>query len=162
MRRAVVLAGVVALLAVACFGPDPNLTEGGLSKPKVTISFPGSVDPGEMVDARIVIANDGPGDMESLVVAFARLGDPELPPPIVDVSIKGRGNAVVDVDPEPVGRSQDGILFTFAGIDEQESTTITFTLKMPEQTGRVANSILVYDGERTDRARGGRLETVVQ
>jgi hypothetical protein len=57
--------------------------------------------------------------------------------------------------------SQDGDVYRFGPLAEGKSVTISFTLKVPETPGVVANAMVVYDGAHPDRARGVRLETVV-
>ena len=160
MTRLAALA-LAAFSFVACFGgPDPNLTEEGLSKPELTMDFPAKTNAGTTVIAELTIVNPGPGAMDSLVVAFSRLGDPKLPPPIVDVSPRN-GGAVENVVPEPNAVSPDGVTYTFEGLAEGEELTVEFTLLMPQVNGPAGNAILVYDGADPERARGVRLETEV-
>jgi hypothetical protein len=81
---------LIALLAVAfvvtgCYrGPDPNLTESGKGRPDVAVEAPTEADRGDEVTAVVSVTNPGPGDMGSVVVAFSRIGDPQLPTPIVE------------------------------------------------------------------------------
>ena len=161
MTKGLLLTLVAALSFTACYGDTQSLTDDGKGFPELTIDFPVSTTPGATESATLVIENPGPGDMKSLVVAFSRLGDPELPPPIVDVIARGQKGAVEDVSPEPTAVSPDGIVYTFDGIDEGGSMTLTFTLVMPQETGPAGNAILVYPGEDPDRSRGVRLETEV-
>ena len=161
MRKRAALAAATLLL-VSCYGPDPNLTDKGLGKPEVTLSFPEATTSGSTETASLTISNPGPGDMDSLVVAFSRLGDPKLPPPLVDVTSRNDENGVVEnVTPEPRGVSPDGIIYTFAGLDEGEQVVIEFELHIPVLTGPAGNAILVYEGSDPERAKGVRLETEV-
>ena len=161
MTRTFVLCVVAALMFGACLGPDPNVTEGGRGKPELTLSFPETAAPGSIQTAELTVTNPGPGDMGSLVVAFSRLGDPKLPVPVVDVTTRDGEGAVDDVEPQPAAVSPDGIVYTFGGLPEGDSTTITFRLRMPVDQGLAGNAILVYEGQDPDRARGVRLETEV-
>lgn len=161
MKTRVILV-LCAVLLGGCFRDDPNLTESGLSKPELTLSFPETTTPGATETAELTITNPGPGDMESLVVAFSRLGDPRLPPPIVDASPRrSRAGAVQDVVPAPRAVSPDGIIYTFDGLGEAERVVVRFMLRMPTTNGVVGNAILVYEGQDPNRARGVRLETEV-
>lgn len=159
MRRIAALA-VAACLLTSCFGNDPNLTEEGLSKPELALEFPATTTAGSTATAELTITNPGPGDMESLVVAFSRLGDPKLPPPIVDVTPRKQG-AVRDVVPAPTAVSPDGVIYTFDGLDEGDQMVVTFSLRIPPVTGAAGNAILVYEGSDPDRAKGVPLETEV-
>lgn len=150
----------VAVLG-ACYGPDAGTTDGAKSKPELSLEFPASTSPGSSESAELTITNPGPEAMDSIVVAFSRLGDPELPQPVVDVVGRNEEGAVEDVTPKPNAVSPDGIIYTFDGIAEGESLTVTFTLVVPQETGPAGNAILVYEGQDPDRARGVRLETEV-
>lgn len=159
MRILVALAASAALL-VGCYGPDPNLTDEGKGLPVLTLDFPEEVKPESVHEAVLTVDNPGPEDMDSIVVAFSRLGDPALPLPLVEVS----GNAqspVRSVDPEPQAVGQGGVLFIFEGLPEGETMTITFELRVPNHEGTVGNAVQVYDGSDTNRARGVRLEAEV-
>lgn len=160
MRKIAALA-LGALLLVSCYGEDPNLTEEGLSKPELTLDFPKTTTAGSTAPAELTILNPGPGDMESLVVAFSRLGDPKLPPPIVDVTPRKEG-AVRDVVPAPTAVSPDGVIYTFDGLGESDEMVITFSLRIPPVTGPAGNAILVYEGSDPERAKGIRLSTEVR
>ena len=161
-RRFILVAAVGFALLGACFENDANLTESGEGKPELSLSFPESTMSGSTEVAELTILNPGPGEMESLVVAFSRLGDPRLPPPIVDVSPRrGRDGAVQDVSPPPRAVSPDGIIYTFDGLGEGEQLVIEFTLRIPLADGPAGNAILVYEGQDPGRARGVRLETEV-
>lgn len=160
MRKLVVLAALAIVLA-ACVGPDPSLTDSGKSKPELSLDFPATAAPGSIESAALTVTNPGPGAMDSIVVAFSRLGDPDLPAPVVDMAPPNGKGAVHDITPEPNGTSPEGIIFTFDGLGAGESTTITFDLSLPQQTGPAGNAILVYDGQEPERARGVRLETQI-
>ena len=153
------LALAFAALLGGCFGPDPDLTESGKSRPDLTIDAPPTAAPGDEIEATLTISNPGPQEFSGTVVAFARLGDPQLPYPIVE-SVAGRAVGVVDVAPDPVAESPDGVTFRFPGLADGESLKITFTLRIPERgamTGNpesVGNSVQVYDAEDPERARG--------
>lgn len=162
MTKALHLAlGLVALLA-ACAGPDPNLTESGKAKPRLTVEFPGSAAPGEVVTAALQVSNPGPGDIGTLVVSFARVGDPSLPEPIVEPRRTLVLSGIEAVRPEPSGRSPSDATFTFPGVAAGTSTTIEFDLRAPETPGTFGNSIQVYDGAEIDRASGVRIQTEVR
>ena len=161
MSKRLVLGVLAALLFAGCYGDPQSLTDDGKGYPELTLEFPESTSPGSTETATLVIHNPGPGDMDSLVVAFSRLGDPKLPPPIVDVIARDQEGSVKNVTPEPNAVSTDGIIYTFDGIAEDESKTVTFTLLLPQTPGPVGNAILVYPGEDPDRSRGVRLETEV-
>ena len=160
MRRLAALASLVLILG-SCYGPDASLTESGKSKPELELQFPSTTTPGATEVAELTITNPGPQVMDSLVVAFSRLGDPDLPAPVVDVAPPNGEGAVREVSPKPKGISPEGIIFTFDGLDADGSMTISVTLVMPAETGPAGNAILVYDGQDPERARGVRLETEV-
>ena len=160
--RFVAAAAVALVLLGGCFENDANLTEGGEGKPELALSFPETTTSGSIEVAELTILNPGPGEMESLVVAFSRLGDPQLPPPIVDASPqRGRDGVVQDVSPAPRAVSPDGIIYTFDGIGEGEQLVVEFSLRIPVIDGPAGNAILVYEGQDPERARGVRLETEV-
>jgi hypothetical protein len=157
-----------ALLLSSCLGPDPNLTESGQGKPEITVKFPAEVPAGSTQEAIFTVTNPGPGAINVLAIAFARLGDPKLPQPIVDVAPRSKG-AVLEIDPEPRAVSRDGVVYAFGtsrGETEPvlrvgESLEITFTLAMPVTPGPAGNSVQAYDGNAVERARGVRLETEI-
>jgi hypothetical protein len=155
-------AGAAVLLCLTlggCFGPDPNVTDTGKSKPELSIEAPPSAGFGDEIEATLRISNPGPEPFTGTVVTFARLGDPELPYPIVE-AVEGRTYGVIGVDPEPVASSSDGVTFRFPGLDEGETLDIAFTLRIPERadmtadSATVGNSVQVYDAEDPERARG--------
>jgi hypothetical protein len=150
-----------ALILGSCYGPDASLTESGESKPELALQFPSTTAPGATEVAELTITNPGPQPMDSLVVAFSRLGDPTLPAPVVDVAPPNGEGVVREITPNPKGTSPDGIIYTFEGLDADGTVTISFTLVMPTENGPAGNAILVYDGQDPERARGVRLETEV-
>lgn len=154
------------MVLAACFGPDPNLTESGLGRPYVSVTFPETAEPGSVHDAEVTIENPGPGDMSSVIVAFARVGPAQggepLPFPIVDPGADRENPAIVSIDPEPDGISPDAVVFRFGSLAEGEMMTVTFSLEVPTNVGPAANSVTVYAGEDPSRARGDRLETQVE
>jgi hypothetical protein len=161
-------AAALALLLTSCLGPDPNLTESGQSKPEITVEFPDRVPAGSTQEATFMVTNPGPGAINVLAIAFARLGDPKLPQPIVDVAPRGE-RAVLEIDPRPTAVSRDGVVYAFAPPQGEggpvlpvgESLEITFKLSMPVTPGPAGNSVQAYDGDEVDRARGVRLETEI-
>lgn len=171
MKRLFVASAILAIAATGCAGGDPNVTGSGKSKPIVSVEFPTNIDPGSEHDAVLTIENPGPGDMQTVVVAFASIGPTpgaqEMPISLVGVGSKRENPSIVGVDPEPAGISPDAVVFTFGPQDgaprlpEGETITITFTLKAPVVAGPAANSVQVYDGADVDRAAGVRLHTDV-
>lgn len=166
------LVPVVALVAAAgllggCYSDTASvLTSKGLSRPELELRFPTEVSAGSVEEAVLTVTNPGPGDMSSVVVAFAALGKPDpgtgnLPPGLVRISSGGSNPAIESIDPDPVAVSRDGVLYRFNGLSEGASMTITFELAIPDRLGRVANSIQVYDGNDLERARGLALDTEV-
>jgi hypothetical protein len=167
-RTRLAAATVFALLLASCLGPDPNLTESGQGKPEITVEFPGRVPAGSTQEATFTVTNPGPGAINVLAIAFARLGDPKLPQPIVDVAPRSE-RAVLEIDPRPRAVSRDGVVYAFGQAQGEggpvlpvgESLEITFTLSMPVTPGPAGNSVQAYDGDEVDRARGVRLETEI-
>lgn len=162
MKTRVLVTGCALLLLVGCAGPDPNLTETGAGKPQLTVDFPQTAAPGDVVTASIEVTNPGPRDMDSIVVSFARVGDPSLPEPIVEPR-KGRiQSGIEDIRPEPRGESPADATYAFGGIAEGGSLTLEFDLRMPEESGSFGNSVQVYDGSEVERAAGIRLEIEIE
>ena len=163
MNKALLAVAAAALVVGGCSGPDPNLTESGQGKPLVTAEFPETARPGDVVTAVIRVENPGPSDMEPIVVAFTRVGDPSLPLPIVEPRRDLRDAGIEDIRPEPQGASPMDSTFTFPGVAEGDSTTIEFDLRIPDDAkGTVGNVIQVYDGAEIERARGARLQLEVR
>lgn len=164
MKKLVAFLAAMMVIAAACStGPDPNLTESGKGKPVVTVQFPDSAAPGDVVTASIHVENPGPGDMQPIVVSFTRVGDPSLPLPIVEPRRKLIDAGIEDIRPEPTGASPTDSTFTFDGVAEGGETTIEFDLRIPEDgKGTMGNVVQVYDGVEIDRARGARIEIEVR
>lgn len=161
MIRSLLTASFGLIVLAACAGPDPNLTESGTGKPQVTAEFPETAEAGDVVTAVIEITNPGPEDMTSLVISFARVGDPSLPYPIVEPLPNRARAGIEDIRPDPNGESPPDATYTFGPLAEGDSTTIEFDLVIPDQEGTVGNSVQVYDGAEPERARGVRIETEV-
>jgi hypothetical protein len=68
----------------------------------------------------------------------------------------------VSVDPEPNAVGENGVIYTFDGLAEGETVTITFEVRAPTQEGPVGNAVQVYEGSDPNRARGVRLEAEVR
>lgn len=163
MIRVLGAAACLALVLGGCAGPDPNLTESGKGKPVVTAEFPETAAPGDVVTAVIEVENPGPGDIQPIVVAFTRVGDPSLPLPIVEPRRGLREAGIEDIRPEPRGASPTDSTFTFEGVPEGGSTTIEFDLRIPpDAEGTLGNVIQVYDGAEIERARGARIQLEVR
>ena len=164
MGRVVVAAFALTLLA-GCFGPDPNLTESGKGKPLLTVEFPAQATRGSVETATLTIDNPGPGDMGSVVVAFATVGvagaSGPLPAELVPLATSSDNPAVESVTPEPREVSDDGVVYVFDGLEEGGSLEISFDIRLPDEAGPAANSVSVYAGEDADRVKGLLLQTVV-
>jgi hypothetical protein len=140
------------------------LSESGRGLPDVTVQFPDRTGPGTVHRALLEVGNPGPGDISNVVVAFARVGAPAaegLPNPIVDPGRGPDSGTVVDVAPSPERSSKD-VLYQFGSLAEDETTGITFDLRVPQAAGLAANSVTVYDAADPSRARGVRLATTVE
>jgi len=165
VRRAALLLAVLAV-AASCYGSDANLTESGKGLPELSVEFPERSAPGTTQRALLTVTNPGPGRMSSVVVSFARVGPrrggSELPVPIVDGAAKGVNPAVVDITPKPNEISTAAVEFFFDGLAEGETAEIVFELEVPTTRGEAANSVTVYDGSEPKRARGARLQTIVE
>ena len=156
---------VGVLLLIAVFISTRDVPTGLEGRPEITVAFPTVADPGAVQTATFTVTNPGPGRMASLFLAFARVGPAqgggELPYPIVDAGAKHENPAILSVEPEPEAVSLNAVVFRFEGLDEGETVTISFDLRVPEQTGPAANSVTAYPGEDPERAKGVRLETEV-
>jgi hypothetical protein len=161
LRYVISLAAAVFLVP-ACFGSDADLTDSGEGKPVISVEFPQAVEAETSATATFQVENPGPGDMDSVLITFARLGRADLPDPLVDVGVQGENDAVIEVEPEPVAVSDDAVVYRFGGLEEGESMTVGFTLRMPSEPGAYANSVTAADGSDLERARGVRLETEVE
>lgn len=164
MRRLAVAAALL-LVPAACFGPDPNVTESGKGLPFLEIDFPPRVQARSTHTATLTVENRGPGDMGSVVVAFASVGVAGASGPLADdlvpISVGGDNPAIASITPEPESVSDDGVVYVFGGLPEGETMTIEFEIVAPDTPGPAANSVSVYDGAESDRIRGLRLETLV-
>ncbi|CAN5633249.1 hypothetical protein BH24ACT26_BH24ACT26_13990 [soil metagenome] len=161
--RLVAAAAAVALLA-ACFGAGAEVSRSGKGLPRATIVFPDTAQPGSEQALELAVTNPGPGGIESLAVAFARVGAPSakgLPNPIVDPGKGPDSGSVRDVRPRPSGASPD-VSYRFGSLPEGETVTIRFRLEVPLDTGLAANSVIVYDDAEPDRSTGVRLETSIE
>lgn len=157
------VAVALALLQGGC-AAGPSLTPSGKGWPVVTVTFPSSARPGSIHTATVRVDNPGPGDIGSLVVAFADVGAPSaegLPTPIVSPGRHG-SPGVVRVHPRPTATSPDGVIYRFGAVAEGSTTTVDFELAVPTTLGTAANSVTAYDAAEPDRARGARLETKVE
>lgn len=162
---------LVALLGFSilpgCFGDARETTESGKGFPRLSVDIPETVEAGAGLTAELTVDNPGPGDMDGVVVAFAPIGpaqgENELPTLLVGFSAEdGENPSIISVDPEPQGIGQGGVVYRFGPLAEGESTVISFTLKAPVVPGTAANSVQVYDSTDVARARGVRLQTVVE
>lgn len=156
---------LLALLALGVYVGNRGVPASEEGRPEITVVFPETSDPGSVQTATFTITNPGSERMESVFMAFARVGpaqggDP-LPHPIVDPGAKHTNPAIVSIRPEPDASSIDAVVFRFAGLDAGETMTVEFDLKVPETPGPAANSVSVYPGEHIDRAKGVRLDTEV-
>ncbi len=157
------------VVAASCAASGSGLSESGKGLPQVTVEFPPSAPRGSVQPAVLEVINSGPGDIGTLIVAFTRAGDPDLPIPIVDVTGGNAPGDVRSVHPNPAGVSEDGVVYHFNRASAQEpflseggSATITFDLAVPKRPGPAANAVQVYDGSEIGRAAGVRLETEVE
>ncbi|MPZ69326.1 MAG: hypothetical protein GEU71_07330 [Actinobacteria bacterium] len=157
IRPVVAALALLALVAGACVG-DSNVTSSGKGLPDVTVEFPEQVAPGDIATATFRITNPGPGDMVGLAITFARVGNNT---PIVDGGAKSKNPAIDAIDPEPLAVDLAGVVYRFPGLEEGESTSISFDLVIPSTTGVVANSVTVSAAEDQERLFGLRLETTV-
>jgi hypothetical protein len=127
----------------------------------VTVDFPATVESGSRATATFQIENPGPGDMDGLALAFALLGRSDLPETLVAFGVQRNQRSVIQVRPEPRAVSPDGAVYTFDGLEEGESVTIEFDLRIPTRPGTYANSVTASEASDLERSRGVRLETEV-
>jgi hypothetical protein len=149
----------MAVVLPGCWASDAEVTSSGRGLPGAIVEFPEEARARSVQTAAFRISNPGPGAISSLAVAFARVGNDR---PIVDSGARGRNEAVVEVDPEPLTVDQAGVVYRFEGLDEGDSLEISFRLRIPDVRGPAANSVTVYAAEDLERVRGLRLETVVK
>lgn len=154
---------IVALLAIALFIAQREVPSEG--RPEISVDFPEAADPGATETAVFTITNPGPQRMESVFLAFARVGPAAgggaIPFPIVDAGARHENPAIVAIEPEPDATSIEGVVFRFEGLDAGATMVVSFDLVIPEQPGPAANSVTAYPGEDPERAQGVRLETEV-
>jgi hypothetical protein len=160
-RFAPLLAIAVFFVGIAIFRLG-NPTEGvGELDPVATVEFPATVEAGSVQTAIVEVTNPSASDIGALFVSFSLVGvggGEDVPTPIVGPAAEP---AVVAVEPEPSAEGE-GVRFGFGELRAGETTVIEFQLRIPETSGRAANSIVVYDGERPERGGGVLLETTVQ
>lgn len=157
--------GVVACAALAaCYTTNSNLSSEGHGIPQLKVEFPQSVPAGSTEELRLTVTNPGPGDMDSVFVAFTAVGVPGsgIGTSLVETGRNGRNPAIVGVEPDADDVSDDGVVYRFPGLKVGRSTTIVFELVIPKVSGPAANSVQVYDGSEPDRAIGMRVATTVQ
>ncbi|HVF54329.1 MAG TPA: hypothetical protein VNC78_12110 [Actinomycetota bacterium] len=164
--RGLAVLAVCLFLMTACYGDEQNLTETGRGIPLVGVDFPSSTTAGATETLTVAISNPGPGDMRSVVVAFALVGPTggaaEVPTPLIGIG-RGKTNpAIAAVRPEPDAISPDAVLFVFGSLPEGGNLAVEFDVVVPSAIGVAANSVTVYDGDEPERAGGIRLQTTVQ
>jgi hypothetical protein len=168
----VVPAGLALACLAACFGPDPNLTEDGLGKPLLSVDFPSEAAAGSIEALQIEIDNPGPGDMSSFTVAFANVAvggaqssvEPLLrlaPPPEQLGDDQEISPSIDSMEPEPLTVGEGGLVFRFGPLPEEESTSVSFEIMMPDGAGTYANSVQVFDSQVLDRIDAVKLQVEV-
>ncbi|MEA2461221.1 MAG: hypothetical protein QOH90_1398 [Actinomycetota bacterium] len=165
--RTCVAACFAALLALtSCAAGGEELTSSGKGYPRPTIEFPAVTAPGSEQKAVLTIENPGPGDIPVLLVTFVMAAPASpgqgFPVPIVNGGPGGKDPNVVSIDPEPDAVDARGVNYRFGALPEGETTSITFTLRVPKEAGPAGNAITVSDGSEVERARGVRLQTNVE
>jgi hypothetical protein len=152
------------MLCTACFGSGTRTTETGRGLPQLTVRFPATAAPTATEDLVLSISNPGPGEMDSVFVAFTNVGAPGsgLGQELIPFASGGENPAIAGIDPRPESVSEDGVVYRFPGLAVGESTTITFSIVVPTDRGVAASSVQVYDGNEVDRAVGERVSTTVQ
>ena len=162
------ISAVVALLLLVpgCAAERSDLTAAGLGKPELAVTFPSEVAPGSTHTAKLEVSNPGPGHMDVVRVTFVLVGpgpdQDELPRPLILGGVSDETGEIVSVTPEPTAVSGDGLVYSFAGLGEDEAATISFGIRVPKIAGAFANSVQVYDGKDLERLRGVRLDTLVR
>jgi hypothetical protein len=154
----------VLCAGAACYGADSDLTESGKGKPTLTVDFPETVSPGATEDLVVEVSNPGPGEMDSVFIAFTHVGVPGsgLGNPLIPFGTGGENPAIASISPEPDSVSEDGSVYRFPALAAGSSTTITFSVVVPRTRGPAANSVQVYDGSELERGTGKRVATTVQ
>jgi hypothetical protein len=164
--------GFVWIGLAGCFGPSPNLTEGGLAKPVVTADFPSRVSVGSTTEMTVGIENPGPGDISSFSIAFAVVAvggsqgnaKPLVLPAPAPARLGGDqkiSSSVASISPEPTAVGQGGVVFQFGPLGEEESTEVVFEIIAPAEEGNYANSLQVYDSQALDRIGAIKVQTEV-
>jgi hypothetical protein len=167
-----VVVGVVLLGLAGCFGPNPNLTEGGLAKPVVTADLPSRIQAGATIELRVGIENPGPGDIHSFSIAFAVVAvggtqgnaQPLVIPAPVPARLGGEqktSSSIASIRPKPVTVGQGGVVFQFGPLGEEEVTEVVFEIVAPTDAGNYANSLQVYDSQALDRIGAIKVQTEV-
>lgn len=166
MTKIAVLCLVTLLASSGCVRSQSGLTSDGLGKPELSLAFPAEVEAGTTHVAQLDVTNPGPGDLRLLSVTFVLVGpgpnQNELPRPLILGGANESTGEIVSVTPEPRSVSSDGLVYSFEGLDEGESTEISFEIRVPRVPGTFANSVQVHDGQDLDRLTGARLDTVVE
>jgi hypothetical protein len=159
------------LLGAVCAGPDATTTDSGQALPRVQVRFPDQAAPAAVETATIEVANPGPGDIESLFVAFSLVGvggSDGVAEPLVEIGARARSPSVVAVRPKPDATSSDGVTYKFSDpegsgpvLEAGRSFEVQFDVRVPAEPGRAASSVQVYAGEDPERSQGALLETEV-
>jgi hypothetical protein len=159
------------LLGAVCAGPDTTTTDRGQALPQVQVRFPDEAAPAAVETATIEVSNPGPGDIESLFVAFSLVGvggSDGVAEPLVEIGARARSPSVVAVRPKPDATSSDGVTYKFSDpegsrpvLEAGRSFEVQFDVRVPAEPGRAASSVQVYAGEDPERSRGALLETEV-
>jgi hypothetical protein len=168
----VVVVGIVLLGLAGCFGPNPNLTEGGLAKPVVTADLPSRVETSATTELTVGIENPGPGDINSFSIAFALVAvggtqgnaRPLVLPAPAPARLGGEqktSSSIASISPKPVTVGQGGVVFQFGPLGEEESTEVVFEIIAPADPGNYANSVQVYDSQVLDRIGAIKVQTEV-
>ncbi|MGH2821154.1 MAG: hypothetical protein ACRDJ5_10930 [Actinomycetota bacterium] len=163
-RRTAALLLAASLVTAGCYRDTSDLTESGLGRPSVSVSFPSVVEGGSVHTATVRIDNPGPGDIPTIVISFSLLGSPRegIEDALIVAGRGARSPSIAGVEPEPVAASEGGTIYRFGRLDEGESLAVRFEVEVPAVRGKAANAVLVYDGSATNRARGTRLETTIR
>jgi hypothetical protein len=162
MRLVLSLLSAVALTS-ACYAGGTDVNASGRGRPQVSIEFPARSEPGSTQTAVLEVFNPGPEPIGVLSVSFSLVGvgGRELPQPIVSIGAEGDNPAVVGVRPPPVETARGGVVYHFGALDEGDSATIEFDLRVPKELGVAANAVVASDGQQPERARGVLLKTTV-
>lgn len=155
---------VVALIGVVAVWRFNRPEGAGALNPVVSARFPANVESGAVETAIITVQNPSASEIENLFVSFSQLGTAggaDLPTPIVGGVTSEGGSSVLSIDPKPEA-SGGGVRFGFGDLPPGEELEVKFELRVPEETGPAANSVVVYDGSVPDRAGGTKIETIVE